>query len=86
MLLWEELLRIRTKEGLRQAKARGKTLGRKEGSSVITKKSQYAKEIILKHSKTFGGSLSVDEILKLCGISRNTYFRYRNQLLSNRVL
>lgn len=81
-----ELLRIRTKEGLRQAKLKGIRLGRKQGDSIETLKSKKSKELILKHSKTFGGSLSVDEILKLCNISRNTYFRYRNQLLSNQVI
>ena len=81
-----ELLRIRTKEGLRQAKLNGVNLGRKQGVSIETIKSKKSKELILKHSKVFGGSLSVDEILKLCGISRNTYFRYRNQLLSKQVL
>lgn len=81
-----ELLRIRTKEGLRQAKLKGIHLGRKQGDSIETIKSKKSKELILKHSKAFGGSLSVDEILKLCGISRNTYFRYRNQLLSKQVV
>lgn len=75
-----ELLRNRTKEGLRVAKANGKVLGRKEGSCITTKKCTEAKRIIQKHSRTFGGSLDDGEVMKLCGIARNSYYKYKRQL------
>ena len=75
-----EFLRSRTKEGLRTAKAHGQVLGRKEGSTVVTKKSIAAKEIIAKHSKSFGGSLADTEVMKLCGISKNSYYKFKKQL------
>lgn len=75
-----EFLRSRTKEGLRTARANGQMLGRKEGSTIETKKAKEAKQIILKHSKTFGGSLKDEEVMKLCGVSRGSYFKYKKEL------
>ena len=75
-----EFLRSRTKEGLRTAKANGQVLGRKEGSTIETKKAKHAKEIILKHSKSFGGSLADADVIKLCEVSRNSYYRFKKQL------
>lgn len=74
-------LRQRTKEGLRVAKAKGKTLGRIEGSKIETKKSKEVKEKILKLSKEFGGNLKDKEIMELLGIARNTYYKYKKELL-----
>ena len=74
------LLRSRVKEGLRTAKADGKILGRTVGTTVETKKSKQAKELILKHSKSFGGSLDDIELMKLCGVSRNTYYKCKKSL------
>lgn len=73
-------LRSRVKEGLRTAKANGKILGRTVGTTVETKKSKRTKELILKHSKTFGGSLDDIELMKLCGVSRNTYYKCKKSL------
>ena len=77
-------LRQRTKEGLRVAKAKGKTLGRVEGSKIETKKSKEVKEKILKLSKEFGGNLKDKEIMELIGIARNTYYKYKKELLEER--
>ena len=77
-----EFLRSRTKEGLRTAKANGQVLGRKEGSTIETKKAKEAKEIIQKHCRSFGGSLKDEEVIKLCGISRGSYFKYKKELLA----
>ena len=73
-------LRTRVKEGLRTAKANGKILGRTVGTTVETKKSKQTKELILKHSKTFGGSLDDIELMKLCGVSRNTYYKCKKSV------
>lgn len=76
-----EFLRKRTAEGLRQAKANGSQIGTKAGSTFITKKSVAAKEIITKHAKAFGGSLDDGEVMRLCGCSRNTYYKYKKELI-----
>ena len=73
-------LQQRTKEGLATAKINGKTLGKKKGDSWETKKSKAAKEVILKHSQDFGGSLADEDVIKLAGIARNTYYKYKRQL------
>jgi len=73
-------LRQRTKEGLMTARNNGKKLGGKVGAKYSVKKEAEAKEIIKKHSKEFGGNLSDAECIKLCGISRNTYYRYKKDL------
>ncbi len=73
-------LHQRVKEGLLTAKLKGKQLGQKQGVRLITKKSKKAKEIILKHSKTFEGTLNDDECRKLAGISRNSYYKYKSEL------
>lgn len=75
-----EFLRRRTSEGLRQAKVNGSQIGNKAGSTFVTKKSKAAKEIISRHSKAFGGSLDDTEVMRLCGCSRNTYYKYKREL------
>lgn len=75
-----DFLHKRTAEGVRRAQAEGKQVGRKVGAIVTTKKGQQAKEIILKHSKSFNGTLSDAEVQKLAGISRNSYYKYKREL------
>ena len=73
-------LHERTKEGILTAKLNGKQIGRVDGVKIETKKSIAAKEIILKHSKTFDGTLDDDECRKLTGVSRNAYYKYKREL------
>lgn len=73
-------LQQRTREGMATAKLNGKQIGIPIGTKLTTKKSVAAKEIISKHCKTFGGSLSDNECIKLCGITRKTYYLYKKQL------
>lgn len=62
------------------ARLNGKQIGLKAGTKLITKKSIAAKKIMLKHCKTFGGSLTDEECIKLCGVTRKTYYNYKKQL------
>ena len=78
-------LQIRTSQGLLTAKINGKQIGRAKGSTVITKKSQEAKAKIVKYSKDFEGSLSDADAIKLIGISRNTFYKYKAQLRDDAV-
>ena len=73
-------IHYRTSEGIAVAKAEGKRIGTPKGTKLITKKSKQAKEIILKHSKDFNGTLSDKELLKLTGVAPNTYYSYKRQL------
>lgn len=74
-------LRQRTSEGMLTAKLNGKQIGNQKGVKLITKKSIKAKEDIKKYSKDFNGSLKDTEVMKLLGISRNTYYKYKKELL-----
>ncbi len=73
-------LRQRTKEGLITAKLNGKSIGRKKGVIIHTKKEIESKEKILNYSKNFNGNLSDLDCMKLLGISRTTYYNYKAQL------
>jgi DNA invertase Pin-like site-specific DNA recombinase len=73
-------LHQRTVEGLITAKLNGKQIGQPKGTKLITKKSLEAKEKIKKYSKSFDGNLSDDEVIKLTGISRKTYYKYKKEI------
>lgn len=73
-------LHQRTKEGLETARLNGKQIGQPKGSKLTTKKSIEAKKDILKHSKDFNGSLSDVEVMRLTGLARNTYYKYKREL------
>ena len=72
----------RTRQGLQIAKLNGKQLGRAKGTVVVTKKSDESKKKILKYSKAFGGDLSDKDLIKLLGIDKNTYYKYKKELKS----
>ncbi len=73
-------LRQRTREGIETARLEGKQIGQIEGAKLTTKKSIKAKEIILKHSKDFKGTLQDADVMKLAEVSRNTYYKYKREL------
>lgn len=73
-------LRQRTREGLETAKLNGKQVGRVKGSTYKTKKSMEAKKIILKYCKDFGGVLNDVDCIKLCEITKKSYYKYKGQL------
>ena len=75
-----EDLHQRTKEGLETARLAGKQIGKVKGDTWETKKSKEAKQVILKHSKDFGGSLADAEVMKLTGLARNTFYKYKREL------
>ena len=73
-------LHKRTSEGLRTAKLEGKQIGRKPGATFETKKSVEAKQEILKKSKAFGGTYSDKDLMKVIGVARNSYYKYKKEL------
>lgn len=77
-----QLLHQRISEGIMTAKSDGKQIGQKPGTKLVTKKSIKAKEIIMKHSKDFNGTLSDPDVMKLAGIARGTYYKYKRELRS----
>ena len=73
-------LHTRISQGMRESKKNGKTIGLTKGTTLVTQKSVQCKSIIQKHSVDFGGSLSDKEVMTLCGISRNSYYKYKKEL------
>ena len=76
-------LHQRTSEGLREAKRRGKQVGRAKGKTIVTKKSKAVKELIKKYNKAFGGTLNDIETIAIIngnaeGVSRNIYYKYES--------
>lgn len=73
-------LHTRTSEGLITARLNGKQIGQTKGAKLTTKKSIVAKEIIKKHSKDFNGTLEDSDVMKLAGVSRNSYYKYKREI------
>lgn len=73
-------LHQRTKEGIETARLNGKQIGRTAGAAITTKKSIEAKQLIAAHSKDFGGSLTDAQMMKLAGLARNTFYKYKREL------
>ena len=78
--------RQRTKEGIETARKNGKQIGQKSGAALTIKKAIATKEIIQKHSKDFGGSLSDADCMTLAKCSRNTFYKYKAELKAERAV
>ena len=76
-----EDLHQRTREGIETARLAGKQIGAVKGSKLSVKKAAPAKEMIKKHCKTFGGTLTDKECMKLIGIANNTYYKYKKEII-----
>ena len=74
-------LHQRTREGIITARLNGKQIGQQKGAKLITKKSISAKEIIRIHLVDFGGSLNNTECQRLAGISRNSFYKYKQEIM-----
>lgn len=75
-------LRQRTKEGIETARRNGKQIGLAKNTKLQTKKSIEAKNIIRKHNRTFGGNLTNEETWTLAGISKMTFYKYKDELIA----
>ena len=73
-------LHTRISEGIREAKKNGVKVGLTKGTTLTTKKSIECKKIISKHSKDFGGTLTDLDVIKLCGCSRQSYYKYKAEI------
>jgi DNA invertase Pin-like site-specific DNA recombinase len=73
-------LHQRTQEGIETARLNGKQIGQPAGAKLTTKKSIAAKEKIVKYSKDFEGTLDDAECIRLIGVARGTYYKYKREL------
>ena len=75
-------LHQRTREGIESARLNGMRLGNQKGSKLHVKKKEPAMEKIQRYSRDFDGVLPDSEVLKITGLSRNTYYKYKKELKS----
>ncbi len=75
-------LRQRTREGIETARLNGKILGRPKGQRSITEKEIRTKKLMKKRARSFGGDLNDSDCMKIAGVSRKTYYRYKKELMS----
>ena len=87
-------LHERTKEGIETARRAGKQIGQKEGNKLNIKKSEPIKQLIIQFSRNFNGNNKDSEVIAIINgtrkekgksetwhISRNTYYKYKRELL-----
>lgn len=92
-----DFIHQRTSEGVRQAVERyeretalglpheKEKPGRKQGAKIATKKSVEAKKKIEKYSKDFNGTLGDADVIKLTGLARNSYYKYKRELKESMI-
>jgi DNA invertase Pin-like site-specific DNA recombinase len=78
-------LHTRISQGMRESKRNGKQIGLEKGTTLVTEKSIKAKETIKKHATDFGGTLSDKEVMTLCKVSRNSYYKYKRELKTESI-
>jgi DNA invertase Pin-like site-specific DNA recombinase len=75
-------LHQRVSEGVRLAALEGKQIGSVKGSKKTTKKSVEMKKLIQEKSKYFNGSINDQDLIKITGLSANTFYKYKRELLA----
>lgn len=75
----------RTKDGIKIARMNGKQIGRPPGT-YETYKSKKVKKLIQEASRAFGGNLSDKEIIDLTGVNKKSYYKYKRELLEDRMV
>lgn len=78
-------LQQRTREGIETARLAGKQIGQKQGAKLTTKKSLEMKGRIRKMSREFEGNMPDKEVMDILGLARNTYYKYKKELLQEHV-
>lgn len=80
-----DFLHQRTSEGVKRAIANGSKCGglTTKGTKLVTKKSISMKASIKKLSRDFDGSNTDIDVIKILGISRKTYYKYKKEMLAD---
>lgn len=77
-------LHQRTREGIETARLNGKQIGHAPGVKIVTKKSLQAKAQIRKYSREYAGTLNDTDVIRLLGISRNTFYKYKKEIAAEK--
>jgi len=75
-----DYLHQRTREGIETARLNGKQIGGVKGRKLNIKKKEPIKEQIKLKSQDFNGTYSDMDLIKVLGIARNTFYKYKKEL------
>ncbi len=77
----------RTKEGIKTARLHGKKVGgpAHKSRTLHIKKKEPIKAEIRRKSKEFDGMMTDVDLIKVLGIARNTYYKYKKELCEERI-
>lgn len=75
-----DFLSQRTSEGIETARLDGKQIGQPKGAHLVTQKERKYKPEILRLSRSFDGHNTDAEVIKILGIDKNTYYKYKKEL------
>lgn len=78
-----DYLRQRTREGMEAARRAGKKIGAPAGRHIVTKKEKECKPQIVKLARDFNGKNTDLEVMKILGIDKNTYYKYKRELMND---
>lgn len=70
----------RTRQGLVTARMNGKVLGRKPGTRITSAKERECKAKIRRYCHTFDGDVADCDMIRMLGINKNTYYKYKREL------
>ena len=70
----------RTKEGIEVARIKGSKIGRQEGVTLNTWKRRKSIRKIKKYYIKYGGIVSAEDCIKICEISKSTFYRYVSEI------
>lgn len=73
-------LHQRTVEGIETARLNGKQIGRAAGTKIEYESTKRKKKEIYKYSAAFNGTLQDKDVIKLLGICRNSYYKYKREI------
>lgn len=73
-------LHQRTAEGIETARRSGKRIGTQKGAKLNVKKKAPALKIIAANAKEFGGTLTDTQCAAAAGVSRKTFYKYKNEI------
>lgn len=73
-------LHQRTVEGIETARLNGKQIGRAAGIKIEYESTKRKKREIYKYSADFNGTLKDKDVIKILGICRNSYYKYKREI------
>lgn len=78
-------LRQRTKEGIETARLNGKIIGHPKGQHSVSEREVRAKRQMMKRVRSVGDDLNASDCMKIIGISRKIYYKYKKRCYNNKI-